>query len=538
MLAEIRCDKFRKGPVVFQPSLNVVLGDDNATNSIGKSTLLMIIDFALGGTSLLTHNTDVVRELGHHDYFFTFEFDGESYRFRRGTYEPTVIYACNDQFEAVRTIEVEDYTALLKQFYGVDLPDLSFRSLVGLYIRVWGKDNLSVARPLHVVQTQTARDCVDTLIKIFRMYESIRSLSSDLSAAEAKATALNAATRHAIVRTVGKRDYASNQKRINALEAELSEIRNNLARYATNLSAIVNQEVLDLKIEKDQLLDLRLEVSGRLQRIQKNLTETRNVRSASFRDLTRFFPQIDEGRLTRVEEFHSDVAKLLRTELKESESQLMNQLSRIDDSIRGLDESMARTLQSVEEPGHLVDHVLDVALNLQQTKEINEQFERDSSLRENVKVLRADLAQEKTKVVKLLESIINDGMRRIVNSVFDEDTKSPRLSLRENSYSFEVYDDTGTGTAYASLVIFDLTVFLATSLPVVAHDTLLFKNIANRSVAGLLQIYMQTTKQSFIALDEIEKYGKETTAVLRARSVLQLDNENVLYTKDWRIKTA
>lgn len=66
MLREIRCEKFRTGVVTFHPGLNVVLGDENATNSIGKSTLLMLVDFVFGGSTLLEWNQDVVAELGHH----------------------------------------------------------------------------------------------------------------------------------------------------------------------------------------------------------------------------------------------------------------------------------------------------------------------------------------------------------------------------------------------------------------------------------------------------------------------------------------
>ena len=61
MLVEIRCDKFRTESISFHKGLNVVLGDENATNSIGKSSLLMVIDFACGGNSLLTYNTDIVQ---------------------------------------------------------------------------------------------------------------------------------------------------------------------------------------------------------------------------------------------------------------------------------------------------------------------------------------------------------------------------------------------------------------------------------------------------------------------------------------------
>lgn len=49
MLVEIRCDKFKKKVITFHKGLNVVLGDNKGTNSIGKSTLLMVIDFIFGG---------------------------------------------------------------------------------------------------------------------------------------------------------------------------------------------------------------------------------------------------------------------------------------------------------------------------------------------------------------------------------------------------------------------------------------------------------------------------------------------------------
>ena len=67
--------------VLFHSGLNVILGDANATNSVGKSTMLMVVDFAFGGKDLLLHNDDVVKELGHHEYLFTFQFADEVYRF-------------------------------------------------------------------------------------------------------------------------------------------------------------------------------------------------------------------------------------------------------------------------------------------------------------------------------------------------------------------------------------------------------------------------------------------------------------------------
>ncbi len=534
MLVEIRSAVFRTGSIAFGPGLNVVLGDENATNSIGKSTLLMIVDFGLGGGTLLEHNSDLVHELGHHDYFFSFRFDGDIYRYRRGTHEPNILYLCNESFEPERALSLDEYTAFLKQAYQIDLPDLSFRALVGLYLRVWGKDNLSVERPLHVVQTQPARDCINTLIKAFGRYGSIRELSAQLTAIENKSKALTTAVRHNIVPTVGRRDYAANQQRIVALEEELEDIKANLAKYATNLSEVVNREVLQLKVEKDDLLSLRMAVASRLKRTQRNLTDNRHIESKHFGDLVNFFPGIDQTRLAKIEEFHNGVAKLLGTELRESERSLDEQIRQIDAAIKRIDGQMAEALGSVSEPTALVDHVFGVAVTLQDIRERNQQFETETELRTTVKDVKSQLVAEKEKVLDTVERVINDGLYRIVTSVFGPDRKSPRISLRENRYSFEVSEDTGTGTAYSSLIIFDLTVFLATQLPVVAHDSLLFKNIENDSVARLLQVYVQTEKQSFIALDEVEKYGPETAGFLRQQSVIQLDNTHVLYVKDWR----
>ena len=54
MLKEISCDKFLvdgtiREPIKFHAGLNTIVGDSNSSNSIGKSTLMMIIDFCFGG---------------------------------------------------------------------------------------------------------------------------------------------------------------------------------------------------------------------------------------------------------------------------------------------------------------------------------------------------------------------------------------------------------------------------------------------------------------------------------------------------------
>lgn len=90
MLKEIGCDQFIengkvRGPIVFNKGLNVVLGGHSGTNSIGKSTSLMIIDFVFGGDDYVKKDHDVQKNVGQHVINFVFEFDGKDYYFSRST---------------------------------------------------------------------------------------------------------------------------------------------------------------------------------------------------------------------------------------------------------------------------------------------------------------------------------------------------------------------------------------------------------------------------------------------------------------------
>lgn len=534
MLVEIRSDQFRTKSIEFHKGLNVVLGDENATNSIGKSSLLMVIDFAFGGNTLLDHNKDLIVELGHHDYFFSFKFGEDVFRFRRGTDLPDLVFKCNDDYESTSPIPIEEYTAFLKAAYRIEIEDISFRVLVGLYFRVWGKDNLNVHKPLHIVQTQSGKDCVNNLIKTFGQFGSIKELTGNLKAKEEERSALSSAFKNRIIPKIGKREHKANEERIAQIEKEIDDIKVNLAKYATNIAEVVNREVLELKVQKDELLTIKLKLESKLARVERNISENRHIKSRHFDGLIKFFPEIDSHRLANIEEFHNGVAKLLGSELREAEKDIKGQIARIDSEIFTIDSQMASTLTTIDKPTLIVDRVYELSNSLRSAKDENNFFENGVTLKSTIVAQKVKLSDEKTKVIAVIQNTLNDGIRRIVSTVFGPERKSPTIQMKESNYSYDVFEDTGTGTAYASLIVLDLAIFEATILPFVAHDSLLFKNIENDSVANLFQLYHSTQKQSFVAIDEIEKYGQETSLLLRAQSVIQLDNNNVLYVKDWR----
>ncbi len=493
----------------------------------------MIVDFAFGGSGLLDFNKDVVSELGHHSYKFIFKFGGDVFEFVRTTDQPDFVFLTTEVGDG-RALPLTKYCSMLKSMYQVDSSDLSFRSLVGLYARVWGKENLDVRRPLHVAKSQPARECVDNLIKTFNLYGPIRQIADALIGKEKEKAAIRAAFKARLLPKIGKRQHEVNEAKIANIEGEIQEIKDHLAKYAANINQLVDERMLGLKTQRDDLLAARTRAQARLLRARKNLAENKHIQSRNFASLVEYFPQINVDRIVEVEEFHGGVARLLRAELKQEEAQLSAQLSEIESRISVIDAEMSSALSSVAQPGEIVSRVYDLSNEWNKARGENDYFERFESVSGELGGLAASLSDAKNEVLAIVQRAVNLRIEEIVREVFGEGRKSPTLFLDDANYRYEVFEDTGTGTAYLSLVILDIAIFSRTFLPCVVHDSILFKNVENESVAKLIGVYESISKQSFIALDEVEKYGDLIANKLHSLAVIRLSDAEVLYVKDWR----
>ncbi|HHJ9199201.1 TPA: DUF2326 domain-containing protein, partial [Streptococcus pyogenes] len=88
MLIEIFSDKFISNgkireKIKLHSGLNIISGDSNKSNSIGKSTMLMIIDFCFGGSDYVTKGSDIINNIGHHSINFAFKFHNKLFYFSR-----------------------------------------------------------------------------------------------------------------------------------------------------------------------------------------------------------------------------------------------------------------------------------------------------------------------------------------------------------------------------------------------------------------------------------------------------------------------
>lgn len=254
MLKKISCNIFLQKEIVFHEGLNAIVGDDIASNSIGKSTMLMIIDFVFGGDDYISKNHDVVDNLGHHDFRFIFNFDNKDYYFIRSTNEYKFVSICNEKFEILQSVTTEEFTAWLQEKYDCQLESLTFRNIVGRYFRIYGKENLNERKPIQYFEKETAPKSILALLKLFDKYKSLKAYEEQIEKLKSdKTTLVDAAKKNFLPNVNTKSLFNKNEKKIEELSVRLEKIKKEIVTTSLDLESMVSQEILKLKREKSQL---------------------------------------------------------------------------------------------------------------------------------------------------------------------------------------------------------------------------------------------------------------------------------------------
>lgn len=532
MLSFIECDWFAEKRIVFHSSLNIVVGDRVNSNSIGKSTLLKVIDFVYGGSTLITHGKDVTEVLGHHSYKYMLALD-KNYVFERNTGSANIVTFYDLDRGAV-IWDLDIYLDFLKRRYTEYIPDLSFRAVVSPVTRVWGRENLDVSRPLHDFRAERGSQCIDYLIKVFGRFGDLSDLSFRLLDLESELKSLNGAAKQNIINKVQKSKYLENQLKITSNQYRLSEMRQQLAALAISVNELIDEKVLDQKVQKNSLLELKMALASELERVKANLENSRNISRRNFQPLLEIIPNVDIQKLERIEAFHKGLAHILRKEIKEKEEELIKQIQLIDEEIHECNKEISQALARSGDPAYIVDAVIDVSLELERLSKENEVYDKFVLIKEKIKELKVGLKGKKLTVLKFIEDSLNEDIAMLVEFIYKESRSSPQLTLRPESYTFEIPKDTGTGKAYSNLILLDMSLLRHTKIPYLIHDSLLFKNVENKAIENFLRLYSSLAQQSFISLDGEIVESSSASDVVSKGAVIYLSSEKLLYTRDWR----
>ena len=539
MLIEIKSDVFRKKSIQFHKGLNVVLGDEQASNSIGKSNLLLIIDFVFGGTTYIEHSDDVIKNIGHHSFFFTFEFD-KKYIFYRSTENSEIVYECDNNYmiNKSKSMGITEFTNFLKASYKLDYVDATFRQIVSVFIRVWGKDNYDDKKPLKTYKNDSNEKlAINNLIKLFDKYTELKNLNDKIDKNNDENKTINAMYRNHYARKISnKSEYKANLKEIENLNAKIKDIKENILKYITNIEELINKEAIDLKSKKNKLLTLKNKYENHLLRIENNLAYKSNINSKHLKKLKEFFPQSNIEKIDKVESFHNGIKTILSKEIKKQKKDLEGKISEIEIELREIDVKIAQLLKTDNKPDFITDELLEYSAKIKELEENNKLYDEKNTKLSNIRTLKKELEESSKLIIKEIQENINTEIANI-NKLIDDKNNPPIFKIENNKYYLYKPNDTGTGTSKLNLIMFDLAILKLTRLPFLVHDSILFKDIGNERIEKLISYYNQYKKQIFIAIDEHKKY-KNIIEILENKKVIKLNKTNTLYNKIWSDKSG
>ena len=538
MLVELSCDKFvedgRVRPVIhFNPGLNVVLGDDAATNSIGKSTVLMILDYAFGGDDYVTKVVDVQRNVGHHVIKFAFCFSGNFYYFSRDTKSSMMVCECDSSYNKRHDIPISEYRDFLKEKYEITQEDLSFRETVSRFSRIYQRDNLDEKNPVSQRKGECHKDGVDYLLKLFGYYAVLKGRQSELDDAEAKLKAYCKAAKYRLLPVVStKTEYKKLEARAVALESEQRDFSDPEALKKRSINEL--SRIADIKKRLQILRGSFSREDTKQGRIEVGLSSAPIEFCEDFTALKEFFPSVDLKKVADIEGFHRQLSSILHEEL-ESE---LEKTKKVKEILRQEMSTLESELESYDVPSGISTKLLQsYAEKAEEVSRIREQqrnYNLKHELRENRNVIRDQLNEQRKGCLSKLQGDLSAEMIRLNDQIYNGQRKAPVLSLRSDGYDFTTPDDTGTGTAYKSLIVYDLAVLRLSNLPFLIHDSVLLKNIGDAPIARIIDLYREANKQVFIAIDKSNSYSAETAQKLQDATVLRLSSgSKALFGRFW-----
>lgn len=537
MLKEIKCNKFAQTCITFHTGLNVIAGDENASNSIGKSSALLVIDFAFGGNSYAQQD-DILTNVGHHDICFCHVFNNIGYYYKRNTSTPSTIFSCNSQYETIEEQPIDRFYSFLIENYGIKHVSLTFRNYVSLFSRIYGKENLNEKKPLDLRLKEPGNQSIDRLLKIFDEFDSIEEQKRVKEETAKRLNTFKSAQEMKLVnRALLKKERIKAESEIAAYNTSIESITLQLSSMSVNLD---NQQLEAISIQKQQqqlFNTLLSKQKYKLYRLQRSLNFAKNECVVDTTQLSLFFPTINIQEVDKINEFHRQLIGILKAKLLSEIKVCQNLITEYNVQIEDINQEINKILKCKNPVGMAVDNLIRIKSDRDKLIKKIEDTNKYSQYNQDKKTAAENYTTIVNKALTRIQQQLNNELATLCDSVSPR-KNPPQFALRESAYDFFTPNDTGTGSKYKSTILTDLSFMNLTDLPFVIHDTILFKNIEDDTMENIIVKYASLeSKQVFIAFDHIASFSEKTAKILREHTILSIiPGGRELFGRSWNIK--
>lgn len=554
MLIEIQCDKFARRVdgkfvprerIVFREGLNTVLGDKKAENSIGKSTFLLIVDFCFGGDDYCNPEVcNVVSFVGHHTIQFAFRFGDRVEHYSRNTLKKDVVILCDENYrETGEEMPISDFNAHLFESYQIQTAESTFRGVVGRFFRIYGRKNYAEQEPLKYGE-ETVANAVKSLEQLFGVYNLIKSYEDHYSDRkkhwDVRRDGLKIGELAPIATT--NKQVKDNRSEIDRLTSELDELTAKQDRDISDQDTDHLDQAAKIKGQVSALKRRRSRLVSQLVAIKNNLEGGMVPTSDDIMELQEYFPEADIAKLNTIEGFHKKMQTILTGEMTSEVERLELLITAATEEMHGLEDEQRKLGVPTHLSKKFLDKVVDLERRIAVLEAQNQGFFDKKKLDEETKSAKAQLIAAREEQLTKIQAVINQEMVRLNDFIYEKKRYAPEIQFSNKrsgnpDYTFGCKWNTGTGENFKNLIIFDLCILLATELPALIHDSLIFKNIADLPIDKIMALYVQSKKQIFISFDKKEAFDDFTAKTVSQTTVIELyDDGGELFGWSWAKK--
>ena len=544
MLREIRCKEFKDGddvrpPIVFHSGLNTIMGASRASNSIGKTTFLLVIDFVFGGRDYVTLNDDVIKNIGHHTIEFAFEFSNKIYKFSRSTDEPGFVVECDEDYQpkSKSKMKLDTYCEFLAKQYGMDGLSATFRELVGGYFRIYGRNNYDERHPLRAHGNDTMEAGIRRLLQLYGKYDEIGNLVAEYDDAHEKEVTHRNALKHNYISGVTRApDYEANKKRIAELQEKKEKLAQDSSKGLLDLDSFQAARLSNIKKKLAVLRRQRGKIRSQIRAMESDMEIDESKFKRDYSELREFFPDVNIKRIEDIDGFHRQLKAVLKSQYKENQKRIESEVELLDTQIKKLEKEM----EQINDEPHLTKTVLDeyasIDREMQNLSDANDYYESHRVLQQTTTALQEKLDKLVYDTTGDLQDEINSFLKQKNQDVCEPGVSAPRFSINGAiNYSYIVRNDTGTGSQTRGMLLFDLVSLEKTNLPAVIEDSMSLKQVEDQVIVNIFSLFHQSKKQVFVTIDKGESYSEDHTIpkILKETTVLELSAGHELYGRPW-----
>ena len=543
MLVEIRCDSFAAAhkTITFGAGLNTVLGSAGGTNAIGKSTFLWMIDYAFGGEEYNRIWKEIVPHIGKHPVFFTFLFDEELHYFYRSLEDPRTVCRCTKNGKLIEKLTLDKYRKWLLESYRVTCAGVEFRELTGRFDRIYGGENVYEKTPYFIRPREPEEKATDFLIRLSGGNDILKAIA----AAEEKLGISAADFVEKKQKPVDLSRIKENEETIVSLKERLEQLsaQEEEAQLAFfGFDTQTNDRLNRLRKELQTLVRRRNRLQSQVNAIAQVEPYAEAYMEGEFAELQRFFPTAEIKPFEQIEGFHKKIRQILNEEAAEEIKRLSAVISQCDAEIARLKQEVQKSGYAREMSARALAQCVSVAKKIDEVTAENEELLRQKELQDARAKAQEEfkelLERQKTYIAEL-EITVNRKIAEINRTVTGGTEIAPHLRIFDKKeIRYKTEGNTSEGTAFKSMVIYDLALATLYPIPFLIHDSNIIKRIADDRLEHILKYYQALGKQVFIAFDRADSVTPASKAILEETAVLTLNDGNELYGKSWSKKKA